>query len=78
MKEVRYINENDKDYLMYLEMIKDGKTITEKDNYKYDDHMERTINESDALTTTNFASLINIELPKYTFELPKYTADRKT
>ena len=35
--------------------------------------MERTINESDALTTTNFASLINIELPNYTFELPKYT-----
>jgi len=31
MKEVRYINENDKDYLMYLEMIKDGKTITERD-----------------------------------------------
>ena len=75
MKEVRYINENDKDYLMYLEMIKDGKTITERDNYKYDNHMERTINESDALTTTNFASLINIELPNYTFELPKYTVN---
>lgn len=75
MKEVRYINENDKDYLMYLEMIKDGKTIAERDNYKYDNHMERAINESDALTTTNFASLINIELPNYTFELPKYTAD---
>ena len=75
MKEVRYINESDKDYLMYLEMIKDGKTITERNNYKYDNHMERTINESDALTTTNFASLINIELPNYTFELPKYTAD---
>lgn len=75
MKEVRYINENDKDYLMYLEMIKDGKTIADRDNYKYDDHMERTINESDALTTTNFASLINIELPNYTFELPKYTVN---
>ena len=75
MKEVRYINESDKDYLMYLEMIKDGKTIADRDNYKYDNHMERTVDESDALTTENFTSLINIELPNYTFELPKYTSN---
>ena len=43
MKEVRYINENDKDYLMYLEMIKDGKTIAERDNSEHDKKLANKI-----------------------------------
>lgn len=67
-----YINEEDKEYLMYLKMIKDGKTINNKDEYSFNNHLNKDIDEPIAITTFNFAENINIEIPTFHFKLPKY------
>ena len=77
IKENNYIYSSDKEYLVYLNLIRDGKTIEEFNNYKYDNHIDYDINEYDSETTIKFASLINIEIPKFSFELPKYSINSK-
>ena len=52
-------------------------TDEEFNNYKYDNHIDYDINEYDSETTIKFASLINIEIPKFSFELPKYSINSK-
>lgn len=76
IKEGLYLNSEDKEYLMYLNMIRDGKTITEKDIYEYDNHIVFDIDEFDAITTINFSNLINIEFPKFKFKLPEYSKNK--
>lgn len=73
MNESFYINNNDEEYLKYLRMIKDGKTIDDINDYKFSNYINKDIEEIDAKTTYEFSNLINIELPKYNIELPEYS-----
>lgn len=77
MKESLYFNHNDSEYLIYLNLIRDGKTITNFNEYSFDNELNRDIDEVDAQTTRKFASLINIEIPKFDFKLPKYSDNSK-
>ena len=76
-KECKCIAKDDMDYLIYLEMIRDGKTINDRDEYSYSNYIDIDIPEEDMLTTIKFSSLINIELPKFSFDLPKYTSSSR-
>ena len=68
------LNENEEEYLKYLRMIKDGKTIDDINDYKFNkNYLDKDIDEIDAKTTFNFSELINIELPEFKFQLPKYS-----
>ena len=74
MNEVLCFNESDYKYLNYLYMLKDSKTINDNVNYKFDNnYINLNINEFDRDTNIKFSNLINIELPKFEFNLPKYT-----
>lgn len=74
MNEVLCFNESDYKYLNYLYMLKDSKTINDKMNYKFNNnYINLNINEFDKNTNIEFSKLINIELPKFNFNLPKYT-----
>ena len=77
MKETRYINKDDNEYLVYLNLIRDGKGIKSFNEYSYDNYLDYEINEEDVLTTKRFSDLINIELPKYEFKLPSYSVNSK-
>lgn len=77
MKEVRYINKEDNEYLVYLNLIRDGKEIKSFNEYSYDNYLDYEISEEDVLTTKRFSDLINIELPKYEFKLPRYSVNSK-
>ncbi len=74
-----YINENDSEYLKYLYMIKDGKTIADNVNYEVDNFSldipniyELTSNEG-LFTTNKIADLCNLEFPKSELLLPIYS-----
>lgn len=71
-----YIEPNDKEYLIYLNMIKDGKTIDNYSDYTYNNHLNKDIDEKDAKTTYDFANLIKIELPNFHFKLPIYCENK--
>ncbi len=74
MNEVLCFNEEDYKYLNYLYMLKDSKTINDDINYEFNDnYINLNINEFDKNTNIEFSKLINIELPKFEFNLPKYT-----
>jgi len=77
MKESLYFEIIDKEYLIYLNMIKDGKTIDDIGNYIYDNHLNYDIESIDANTTKSFIENINIELPEFKFELPEYSSDKE-
>lgn len=77
MKEVRYINKEDNEYLVYLNLIRDGKEIKSFNEYSYDNYLDYEISEEDVLTTKRFSDLINIVLPKYEFKLPSYSVNSK-
>lgn len=77
IKDNNYIYPSDKEYLTYLNLIKDGKTIDDYNSYQYDNHIDYDINEYDRETTIRFSNLINIEFPSYNFELPKYCENSK-
>ena len=77
MKEVRYINKEDNEYLVYLNLIRDGKEIKSFNEYSYDNYLDYEISEEDVLTTKRFSDSINIELPKYEFKLPSYSVNSK-
>ena len=76
IKENLYIKENDKEYLFYLRMIRDGKTIHDSIDYNFDNHLDKDIDEIDAKTTYDFSNLINIEIPSSQFELPEYVPNK--
>lgn len=74
-----YINENDSEYLKYLYMIKDGKTIADNVNYEVDNFSlditniyELTSNEG-LFATNKIADLCNLEFPKSELLLPIYS-----
>ena len=74
-----YINENDSEYLKYLYMIRDGKTIADNVNYEVDNFSldipniyELTSNEG-LFTTNKIADLCNLEFPKSELLLPIYS-----
>lgn len=76
IKENFYINSEDKEYLIYLNMIKDGKTIESFEDYNYNNHINYDIEEVDSETTKKFTELINIELPNFHFKLPEYSKNK--
>ena len=76
MKEALYFNDSDKDYLKYLNLIRDGKTIDNFEDYSYDNSLNFDIDEFDAQTTIHFASLCNLILPDYNFKLPEYSPNK--
>ncbi len=76
IKENFYINIEDKEYLIYLRMIKEGQTIDSFDEYNFDNHINEDIDEYDAKTTIDFTELINLELPEFHFKLPEYCEDK--
>lgn len=76
LPECLYVNESDSEYLIYLNMIRDGKTIDDFEEYKYNNHLNKDIDEIDAKTTEDFASLIEITLPKFQFKLPEYSKNK--
>ena len=72
MWNIREFSDNDSRYLKYLYLIRDGKTI--KDDVKYDikyNHFIDNIPLMDSSTTKEFSELIDIEIPKIDFDLPK-------
>lgn len=73
-----YIEESEKEYLKYLYMIRDGKTILEETHYDIDhyelevtDIYEYTSNEN-LFTAEKIASLCNFEFPESKLLLPIY------
>lgn len=76
IKEALYIDNDDKEYLIYLKMIKDGKTIENWNEYSFDNHLNLNIDEYDAKTTKDFIKNINIELPEMHFKLPEYCENK--
>ena len=76
IKENLYIKENDKEYLLYLRMIRDGKTTHDSIDYNFDNHLDKDIDEIDAKTTYDFSNLVNIEIPSSQFELPEYVPNK--
>ena len=77
IKESLYFNESDKDYLVYLNLIRDSKTIDEFDEYKYDNALNIDIDEIDATSTKRFAELINIVFPELKFKMPRFADNSK-
>lgn len=74
MKESLYINEEDKKYLKYLFLIKEGKTI---DEYGYEELEDKSlITEIDSVEYNiilNFIDKIDIKFPKFELSLPIYS-----
>ena len=73
-----YIKENEKEYLKYLYMIRDGKTISDEVEYDIDNHYldisdiyEYTSNEN-LFTASRIADMCNLEFPDSKLLLPIY------
>ena len=76
MNEILCFNENDYEYLKYLYMLKDGKTILDIVNYEFkDNYIKLTDNGFNKNTNTKFSELIDLKLPKFEVNLPKYKDD---
>jgi len=78
LKKTLYFNKEEKEYIKYLNMIKEGKTI---ENYIEDDNVDNSINfeiESfDYETIIDFVQKIDIELPKFELSLPEYSNNKE-
>ena len=79
-KENLYINKNESDYLKYLYMIRDNKTISDEINYDIgNSELDINIDDySDNLGITNIIKVVdscNIEFPKSELLLPIYDCD---
>ncbi len=73
-KEILYFNESDSEYLKYLYMIRDGKTIDNKIVYNCEfNNFDLNIDALETETTYEFSKLIDLEFPKFNFNLPKYS-----
>lgn len=72
-EEVLSIYENDLEYVKYLNMIRDG--VVESDEVKYDlslKYLDKKISLRDIQTTNEFANDLNLVIPEFKYELPKY------
>lgn len=72
LKETLYLELEDREYMKYLDMIRDGKTIDNYVNIEYDNSIISEVNALDYETQKSFVDKINITLPKYDLTLPKY------
>lgn len=73
INETYYLKDIDKEYLKYLMMIRDNKTVENISDYEFNNEMDKNIDEADSKTTSEFADLINIDFPEFKFKLPKYS-----
>lgn len=73
LKESLYLEEKDKEYMKYLDMIREGKTIDNYEAKEYDNALLFEIDAVDYETTKNFVDKIDIKLPSYPLSLPKYS-----
>lgn len=74
MNEVLCFDKKDYEYLKYLYMIRDAKTVNDEINYEIiNKNLNLNINERDAKTNEEFIKKIDLEIPKFEFDLPKYT-----
>lgn len=78
IKESLYIDTKETEYLKYLLMIRDGKTISDDINYEIDNHSlnitniyDYTSNEN-LFTTNKISDMCNLEFPKSELLLPIY------
>ena len=78
LRENLYIEENEKEYLKYLYMIRDGKTISDEVEYDIDNHFlnvadvyEYTSNEN-LFTASRIADMCCLEFPSSELLLPIY------
>lgn len=69
--EVLCFNESEYEYLKYLYMIKDGTTILDIENYKFENNYFNLGSYSNE-DNSDFSNLIDLELPNFLFKLPKY------
>ena len=77
---IRCLTKSDREYLKYLYMIKDGKKITDKDDYNFDQNnylieqsnLDDYVNTDDLINYELIDSLCNIEIKTKENLLPKY------
>ena len=76
MNEILCFKESDYEYLKYLYMLKDGKTVLDTFNYEFkDNYINLNVNGFNKNTNIKFSELIDIKLPEFEFNLPKYKED---
>lgn len=75
LKESLYLEEKDKEYMKYLDMIREGKTVDNYETKEYDNALLFEIDAVDYETTKNFVDKIDIKLPSYPLSLPKYSSN---
>ena len=81
--EIRVLNKEDKEYLKYLYMIKDGVKLSDKkeyifDNYNYlldNDEVLNLMDKNDIINYKIIIDSINLKIEKNTGLLPKYNED---
>ena len=73
LRESLYLDEKDKEYMKYLEMIREGKTVDNYSPKEYDNALTMEIDAVDYETIKSFVDKINITLPKFSLSLPKYS-----
>ena len=78
LRQSLYIKENDKEYLKYLYMIRDGKTLLDDISYEINNYeleinniYEYTSNEN-LFTASKIIDKCNLEFPKFENLLPEY------
>lgn len=76
MSDIRCFYEEENEFLSYLELIKNKKTIDDEKE-KYNNHYKKTNNEFDINSTIKFASLINIEFTSTLKHIPAYKENSK-
>ena len=72
--DIKALEDDDLNYLAYLKLIKDGKTIEDLEINNYVS-LESFINSSDDYNYDEFINKINIEFPQKPNYLPKYQTD---
>ena len=74
VNDVLCLKDKDTKYIGYLELIKDGKTIKELDKKISNNYLinPNDLNKEDILSTMEFISNINIEIPENNKYIPKY------
>ncbi len=79
---IRCLEKEDREYLKYLYMIKDGKKINNKDEYIFDDNnyliedLTKYINKADLINYKVIYEMCNMQIEKKDDLLPKYNYDK--
>lgn len=74
MNTILCLEEEDLKYLKYLWMIKDGKTVSDEVEYNIKElFLKNDISKIDIQSTIEFSADLNLEFPKFSYELPKYS-----